>query len=159
MKNPTHTYEALGCGIENFDIELTITDENGYSNSTTKTISVAKKPDIEFSDADFGSFNNCGNTSESDPSYTINLINSSNSSCIVAGSYFVDWGDGTTTPSAVFPLSHKYLDAGIFKMKISAKGDNGCSNEVQYEVKNGVYPSGGLKVLETPVIYVSQRGT
>ena len=144
-KNPTHTYEALGCGIENFDIELTITDENGYSNSTTKTISVAKKPDIEFSDADFGSFNNCGNTSESDPSYTINLINSSNSSCIVAGSYFVDWGDGTTTPSAVFPLSHKYLDAGIFKMKISAKGDNGCSNEVQYEVKNGVYPSGGFE--------------
>jgi gliding motility-associated-like protein len=144
-ENPSHIFDTLGCGIENFNIKLTVTDENGCSTSKTEQVTIKQKPDIEFSDADFGSFNNCGNASLSDPSYTINVSNNSNSSCIVTGGYTIEWGDGTSTPSAIFPQSHTYSDTGVFTMKISAEGDNGCFNEVQYEVKNVTNPAGGFE--------------
>ena len=145
QKNPTHIFEALGCGTETFSVKLTVTDENGCSTLITKDIDVQEKPDIEFSDADFGSFNNCGNASLSDPSYIVNVANNSNSTCIAANGYSINWGDGTTTTSASFPANHTYTTIGVFTMVISANGTNGCSNEVSYEVKNVTNPAGGFE--------------
>ena len=144
-KNPTHIFEALGCSTKSFNIKLTVTDANGCSFSKTREILVKEKPDIEFSDADFGSFNNCGNASLSDPNYTVNVANNSNTTCIKAGGYSIDWGDGIVTTSAVFPASHTYTTIGVYTMTITANGTNECSNSVSYEVKNVTNPAGGFE--------------
>ena len=45
--NPTHTFTALGCGFQNFNVKLTVTDANNVSKSVTKVISVQQKPDLK----------------------------------------------------------------------------------------------------------------
>jgi gliding motility-associated-like protein len=137
--SPNRIFEALGCGNQNFTVKLTVTDENECSSSTTKSITVKQKPDIEFFDADFKNFDNCGNASTN---YTINLDNSSNSNCI--NNYFIDWGDGNTESITTFPISHNYTEISVFNLKIKATANNGCVNEVSYEVKNVSNPAGGL---------------
>lgn len=143
-KDPTHTFNsAVGCGTENFDVTLTVTDRFGCSTSRTKTITVKEKPDIAFTDASFGNFNNCGNASPSEPNYNITVANNSNSTCIT--SYSIDWGDGNTEDSATFPANHTYTQIGVYALKIKANGENGCENEVSYEVKNVSNPAGGFE--------------
>jgi gliding motility-associated-like protein len=142
LKNPTHIYDdVLGCGNSVFTVGLEVTDRNGCSKSTSYVINVKQKPDITFSDAAFGGFDNCGNASLS-PIYSITVANNSNSDCI--SSYFIDWGDETTTASASFPASHTYTNTGVFQMKIKTTGDNGCINEVIYQVKNVGSPAGSI---------------
>lgn len=91
--NPTHSFTALGCGFQNFDVKLTVTDRNGLSNSFTKTVRVQQKPDLKFVNLNAGSnsvFERCGDNNSS-LSYTINVGNNSSSiACIT--SYNIDWG-------------------------------------------------------------------
>ena len=141
--SPNHKFNtALGCGFKTFDVRLTVTDANGCSSSKTKQVTVSRKPDIEFFDADFNSFDNCNNASLS-PEFKINVDNSSaSSSCI--DSYFIDWDDGSTTTSATFPIEHTYQNIGVYQMKIIATGSNDCVNEVSYEIKNVGSPAGSI---------------
>ena len=138
-KNPSHKFENIGCVNKVFQVKLLVKDENGCSTSLTKELTVLPKPDIEFYDTSFNNFNNCGNASTS---YTINVDNSSNSSCI--NNYIIDWGDGYTESTTSFPISHTYTEISVFDLKIKATGLNGCENEVSYKVKNVSNPAGGL---------------
>ncbi|RYF21382.1 MAG: PKD domain-containing protein [Flavobacteriales bacterium] len=145
--NPSHEYIALGCGLQNFSVKLTVTDANGEVNSATKNVSVKQKPDLKFvnQNAPAGSsapFEKCGDNN-SDPKYTIKVGNSSASvSCIT--SYSVDWGDGTSENNVVFPRSHTYMKLGSFNMVITAVGNSGCNNSITYIVKNSNNPIGAL---------------
>ncbi|TDD97971.1 PKD domain-containing protein [Flavobacterium cellulosilyticum] len=144
--SPSHSFTALGCGLQNFSIQLTVTDANGEVNTITKSISVKQKPDIKFSNLNSpGSntpFERCGDNN-SNPKYTINVGNNSNSiSCI--SSYDVDWGDGTFDTNVTFPKMHDYLKIGSFNMVITGNGSNECSNSITYVVKNSNNPLGAL---------------
>ncbi|MFL1012718.1 PKD domain-containing protein [Flavisericum labens] len=142
--NPTHTFTSLGCGSQNVNVTLTVTDGNGCSNSVTKAVPVQQKPLLEFRDIDqpFNAFNNCGNNT-TDPTYTINVgIDNVSASCI--NSYDVDWGDGSPIETAVtFPASHTYTQLGSFSMDITGRGDN-CDNTVTYLIKNSSNPTGAI---------------
>lgn len=144
IANPTHQFEALGCGTSTFNVTLTTTDAGGLSSSTTKPINVLEKPALSFSDLDFNNFDNCGSGFSSNSEYTITVVNNTNASCVTSGSYEIDWGDGNTTTSATFPATHTYTELGTFNMNISATSSNGCSNEVSYLVKNINNPAGGF---------------
>lgn len=144
--NPSHSYTALGCGFQNFNVTLTVTDANGEVNSRTRTVSVKQKPDLKFVDQNNpGSnkpFERCGDNN-SNPKYTINVGNNSASvGCIAA--YNVDWGDGTSEANVTFPKPHEYQKLGSFNMVITANGSNGCSNSITYVVKNSNNPIGAL---------------
>ncbi|MFC5980950.1 PKD domain-containing protein [Flavobacterium salmonis] len=144
--NPSHSFTAVGCGIQNFSIKLTVTDATGQTGSITKSISVKQKPDLKFTDLNApGSnkpFERCGDNN-SNPKYSINVGNSSSSvSCIT--SYNVDWGDGSTDTNVTFPKSHQYQKLGSFNMVITAVGNNSCNNSVTYVVKNSNNPIGAL---------------
>ncbi|MEP6928511.1 MAG: PKD domain-containing protein, partial [Flavobacterium sp.] len=144
--NPSHSFTAVGCGSQNFSVKLTVTDANGEINSVTKNVAVKQKPDLKFVNLNApGSstpFERCGDNN-SNPKYTINLGNTSNSSSCIT-SYDVDWGDGNLEANVIFPRSHTYLKLGSFNMVITAKGNSSCSNAVTYVVKNSNNPIGAL---------------
>lgn len=143
--NPSHTYTALGCGFQNFTVELKVTDRNGVSSRISKVVSVQQKPDLKFVNLNAGSsttFERCGDNN-SDLRYTINVGNSSTStSCI--SSYNVDWGDGSSESNVSFPKQHTYLKLGSFNMVITGVGSSGCNNAITYVVKNSNNPIGSL---------------
>jgi PKD repeat protein len=142
-QNPSHSFISLGCSTAPFTVKLTVTDTSGgCSISTSHTVIVKQKPDINFEDVNnqFNQFSNCLNAS-SNTSYSITVGNISVSSCIT--SYSIDWGDGTTENNVSFPKSHNYPQLGVYNMVISASG-NGCSNSKTYIVKNISNPSGGI---------------
>ena len=142
--NPTHVFTALGCGSQNINVTLTVTDTNGCSNSVTKAVPVQQKPRLEFEDVDnrFDPFNNCGNNT-TDPSYTINVgIDNVSASCI--NSYDIDWGDGSAIEiNVTFPATHTYTQLGSFSMDITGRGSN-CDNTVSYLIKNSSNPTGSI---------------
>ena len=144
LQNPNHSYTALGCTSTNFSVTLIVTDANGCTSTKIKTISIIHKPDIAFKDnnSSFAPFDNCQNASASTPSYTLSVGNVSATMC--ASSYSINWGDGTSASSVSFPITHSYLQLGVFNMVITALGSNGCSNSVTYVVKNVTNPSGGI---------------
>ena len=142
--NPTHTFNLVGCGNQNVNVELTVTDANGCTNTITKTVNVLQKPRLEFQDIDnpFNPFNNCGNNT-TDPSFTINVgIANVSASCI--SSYSVNWGDGSPVETNVtFPATHTYTKLGSFNMDITGNGSN-CNNTVTYLIKNSSNPTGSI---------------
>ncbi len=143
---PSHSFTALGCGVQSFSVKLTVTDANGETNTITKTVDVKQKPDLKFTDLNApGSskpFERCGDNN-SNPKYTINVGNASNSvGCIT--SYNVDWGDGNSETNVTFPKTHEYQRLGAFNMVITALGTNTCSNAITYVVKNSNNPLGAL---------------
>ncbi len=145
--NPTYAFTELGCGFQNNNVTLTVTDVNGASSSVTKVISIKQAPDLEFVNlnAPSGSsapFEKCGDNN-TDLEYTINVGNSSGSaSCIT--SYNIDWGDGNTETNVTFPRMHTYMQLGSFNMVITGIGDSGCNNTITYVVKNSNNPIGAL---------------
>ncbi len=144
-QNPTHVYDARGCGISNFVATLTVTDANGCEALSTKTVNVQQRPDLIFEDLDAlftEAFNNCGNNTV-DPAYTINVGNASPSdSCVT--SYDIDWGDGTTETNISFPIAHTYPGLGSFSMTITGFGAGGCNSTETYLIKNSSNPIGAI---------------
>lgn len=147
VANPTHIFTALGCGIQNFNVKLTVTDINGGISSITKVFSVKQKPDLKFVNlnAPSGSsapFEKCGDNN-SDLKYSINVGNNSTSiSCIT--SYTVDWGDGSVETNVTFPRTHTYMKLGSFNMVVTGIGNTSCNNSIVYIVKNSNNPIGAL---------------
>lgn len=147
LANPIHAFTAVGCGTQNFNVKLIVTDRNGVSTSLTKVVLVKQKPDLKFVNLNPFSgtgapFEKCGDNN-SDPRYTINVGNSSSSfSCIA--SYNIEWGDGTVETNVTFPRMHTYMRLGSFNMVINAIGANGCTNAITYVVKNSNNPIGAL---------------
>ncbi|XMO86038.1 PKD domain-containing protein [Algibacter sp. AS12] len=143
--NPSHNFEALGCGTESFDVELTVTDANGCTSSRIHTVNVVQKPDIDFKDANFSNpaqyFNNCSSTS-SDETFNITVENTSTSSC--ANNFIIDWGDGNSESFNTPTISHTYTYADTFRMEITATGDNGCIASKVFSVKNASNPQGNI---------------
>jgi gliding motility-associated-like protein len=145
--NPTHIYNAEGCGISNFTITLTVIDNNGCEASSSELITVQQRPALNFTDLDamFSEpFNNCGNNT-ADPEYTVNVGNDSPSASCVT-SYDVDWGDGTSATNVTFPLTHTYLELGSFNMVVTAYGDSGCNNTETILIKNSSNPVGAIEI-------------
>ncbi|WP_282032246.1 PKD domain-containing protein [Winogradskyella eximia] len=141
--NPNHSFIALGCGTQNFNVTLTVTDDNGEASTTSQSITVKQRPNINFidPDANFGTpFENCNATTIE---YSITVENDSVSdSCVT--SYSINWGDGNSENDISFPISHTYLTLGSFNMVISATGTNGCVTNKSYLVSNSSNPTGGI---------------
>ncbi|WP_333696365.1 PKD domain-containing protein [Flavobacterium sp.] len=142
QQNPTHSFQALGCGTSTFNVTLTVTG-GGCTVTRTNSVSVIQKPDINFTDVNspFDPFSNCSNAS-SNSIYSITVGNASTSTCI--SSYSVNWGDGNVQNNITFPISHIYNQVGVYTMTMTATGSNGCISTKSYTIKNISNPLGGL---------------
>jgi hypothetical protein len=144
--NPSHIYEAIGCGTTVFDVTLTVTDDNGCSSSASEVVNVLREPELEFFDVGATGpfdtpFKNCN-----PGSYLLTVGNiSPDLDCI--DSYDVAWGDGTIETGITasdFPIDHTYTTSGVFNLTFTALGDNGCVATEVIEVANSTNPEGGV---------------
>ncbi|MFC0604969.1 PKD domain-containing protein [Winogradskyella pulchriflava] len=144
-ENPSHIYDAFGCGFSNYTASLEVTDSNGCTTFVSHSVTVEQRPNMSFEDLDAQftpPFDNCGNNTV-DPAYTINVGNTSAStSCIT--SYDIDWGDGSSETNVTFPISHTYANLGSFNMVITGYGDSGCNATETILVKNSSNPIGAI---------------
>lgn len=144
-EDPSHIYDAFGCGFSNYTATLEVTDANGCAASVSNTVNVEQRPDLSFEDLDAQftpPFDNCGNNTV-DPAYTINVGNTSASAACIT-SYDIDWGDGTSETNVTFPISHTYANLGSFNMVITGYGDSGCNATETILVKNSSNPIGAI---------------
>lgn len=152
--NPSHAFIALGCGTQNFNVSLTITDSRGCTATASTTVSIKQVPDISLSDPDiFSPFSNCDNSpTAANPNFTLTVNNSSlNNSCV--SSYTLNWGDGSPTTTGLsfanFPLTHTYTQVGAFQLTLTGASTTnpGCTAIKTYTVANQSNPAGGLGTL------------
>jgi gliding motility-associated-like protein len=143
-RSPNHVFEEFGCGNKNFDVKLTVTDENGCSSSKSLLVNVKRKPTFEIFDAIDGDneFSKCGNTTSSSTEFEITLDLNSSANCIT--NYNIKWGDGDEEDSSTFPISHNYIELGVYDMIIEATSSNGCTVIYETTVKNISNPSGSI---------------
>ncbi len=144
-ENPSHIYDALGCGFSNYTATLEVTDDNGCTSTFSQAVNVEQRPELSFEDLDAQftpPFDNCGNNTV-DPAYTINVGNTSPSTACIT-SYDIDWGDGTSATNVTFPLQHTYAELGSFEMVITGYGDSGCNATETILVKNSSNPIGAI---------------
>ncbi|WP_431158218.1 PKD domain-containing protein [Winogradskyella poriferorum] len=144
-ENPENIYNAFGCGFSNYTAELEVTDANGCTATFDSLITVEQRPSLSFEDLDAiftDPFDNCGNNTV-DPSYTINVGNTSTSTACITG-YDVDWGDGTSETNVTFPITHTYSELGSFNMVITGYGDTGCNATETILVRNSSNPVGAI---------------
>ncbi|MFZ4707846.1 MAG: PKD domain-containing protein, partial [Bacteroidales bacterium] len=141
--NPTHLYIAsFGGGIQTYLPNLTVTDANGCSNFSNKTISAKQIPDASISDV-FMEWKHC--VVGSDTAYTLE-INNTSATTASNTHYHIDWGDSKPPYDAtVLPdgTAHLYNTIGNFPVVLTVNNTN-CSATKNYYFFNGSNPKGGI---------------
>jgi len=112
-QNPTHEYESKGV----YTVTLTVIDNNGSMNSTSKHITIYNRPPIADAGPDqvvnetLVSFDGTGST---DTDGTINT-------------YRWYFGDGSSALGAV--VNHNYTSNGIYNVTLNVTDNDGASDE------------------------------
>jgi hypothetical protein len=119
-------------------------DKQTKERTSTKEIIVLGKPNLKFLDGNFNDFGNCGSSENDSEEFELLIQNMSPDNANIV-SYSIVWGDMETTTNATFPITHLYTNRGVFTMTISAIDNNGCSNEISYQVNNISNPAVGFE--------------
>lgn len=152
IDNPNHSYNAYGCGDQQFIVLLTVTDTTGGGTtpvSHSETVIVKSRPNPQLTDLiNDTEFSNCDNNpTPGDSDFPVRVQNNTpNNSCI--STYTINWGDGspplTNLTNSSFPIDYTYTQLGAFDLTITAFGSNGCSGVTTYVVKNQSNPAVGI---------------
>lgn len=137
LKNPSHTFVALGNSTQNFTVTLIVTNGFGCQTTSTQTVTVNQLPDATIVDP-LTSFKNCQGTS-----FDMEVFNGSTTS---NSNYQIIWGDGTADyNSSTFPASliHTYSTSDIFDLYFIVTGTNGCKDTTYQIVSNITNPAIG----------------
>jgi len=138
--NPLHTFQTdiIGCGTKSYNVNLTVTDANGCTASTNKTVTVKKLPEASLSHVNAISvpFQQCSAT----PSNFYVEVSPSGTICPTSV-YSINWGDGATYgPNSSGATNHTYTGMGSWSLTYTVS-NNGCSNTTTYNVFNGTNPT------------------
>ena len=141
QSNPSHTFDAIGDGQSTFTVTLTVTDENGCTDTHTEEVTINEVPDPIIVDPTF-SFVSCSGENE----FTVSVLDQS----IPAdnANYTIDWGDGSPVWDSSdapnpFTASHTYTGLNIWTLTYTVLGNNGCSNSTEQLVANITNPAIG----------------
>ncbi|WP_116106990.1 PKD domain-containing protein [Lewinella sp. IMCC34191] len=153
-KNPTHIFGADG----SFDVTL-ITGGSCVPDTVTRTVSVSASdvPDASIESVGIYNFVNCAPTD--DPSYELR-INNTSSTASTNIYYIVDWGDGSTPyEGATLPnlTKHTYTSVGLYDIKVSVQGGNGCWAKKTFEFFYGSNPGGNIVPVSNQIACVPEN--
>ncbi|MDP4292289.1 MAG: PKD domain-containing protein, partial [Bacteroidota bacterium] len=146
----THT-QSFGSPELPFHVVLTVTQisVNKVVATVTKDVIVRPAPIPILVDAinPLKPFDNCAsNPTVQNPNYTVTVNNQSQDVNTISG-YQIDWGDGSVVTAYTrtdFPVTHNYTKLGLFRLKFTATGVNGCTATQTYTVKNQGNPGIGI---------------
>lgn len=145
-QNPTYVFNNTnGNSTQSFNVTLTVTDNNGCVNKTTKVITIQNPDTTLNSDAvsdiynGYKTFRVCTNTVSE-----IQFINASTSSA-TNDNYTISWGDSTPdfSSNTFLTTSHTY-SVGLWTLTYTVKSQNGCSISRIYKVFVGNNPAVGI---------------
>ncbi|MFK8008406.1 MAG: PKD domain-containing protein [Saprospiraceae bacterium] len=140
-----HTYAAIGGGVTNFTVTLTVTDaSDGCTSSIQKTITIDELPDAALADENiFSPFSFCdGDT------YTL-IVENTSTTISENANYEIDWGDGSmpfTAGSNFTTTSHTYSGQGGYLIVLTVTGTNGCTSTFTQEFYMGGNPAVGISI-------------
>jgi PKD repeat protein len=143
IQNPSHTFVGtIGGGNQDFNVKLTVTDNNGVNSIVTKVITTKQLPDATLND--FNStipFTNC-QTGGSTNNFTLTVTNSSLTKT-TNSLYEINWGDGSSvfSSSTLNTLTHTYTGLKFYTLTFKVTSANGCVTTKTQEVFNGSNPS------------------
>jgi gliding motility-associated-like protein len=111
LQNPTHNYAAAG----NYPVTLTVTSDNGCSNSITQEVTIWTLPDANF---------------DAEPVCEEQPMDFRNQSAIAYGSMTYEWdfaGQGNSTDT---DPTFTFTGNGNFNVKLVATSNNGCKDSI-----------------------------
>jgi len=117
LQNPSNTYAVDGT----YNVSLTVTTNNGCTNSTTQSVIVHPLPEV-----DFTATNVCLNA-------TTNFTNNTSINSGSIASYAWDFGDGVGTSTQVNP-TYTYTSEGTFTVTVVAISNNGCTSTNTFDL-------------------------
>jgi large repetitive protein len=139
LQNPTHLFNAVGTGSQNFTVTLIVTNANGCSASINQTVTILRTPGPGLLDP-LSDMKNCDGTN-----FAMTVFNTTASGS--NSNYTIQWGDGTPDfSSGTFPgggLNHTYTTADIFDLLFIVTGTNGCVDTAIYNIANITNPAIG----------------
>jgi PKD repeat protein len=145
IQNPSHTFVGtIGSGNQNFNVKLTVTDNNGVNSIVTKVITTKQLPDANLGGTGKLTYNGL-------PYFRVCSPNPSNFTFVNLSStnnieYTIDWGDNSplyTSNNFTSSLTHNYK-VGIDTLTYTVKGVNGCVSSQIYYVFVGSNPAGNI---------------
>ncbi|MDB5158934.1 MAG: Gliding motility-associated C-terminal protein [Mucilaginibacter sp.] len=126
LQNPNHVYASPG----DKTVVLTVYNEAGCSKTTTKTIHIIPKINIDFN--------------FSTPDCETRVVTFTDASTNAEGTIISrvwDYGDGTTeTKADNTPFQHIYAKANLYPVKLTLITDKGCSATLTKPLKIGALP-------------------
>jgi PKD repeat protein len=140
QQSPDHDFHAPGSGAANFNVSLTVTDNNGCTDNDIQTVTVSETPDAVLMDP-FTNFRNCDGSP-----FNITLFD--NSVPTANANYQIIWGDGSPDfNSATFSgagETHTYAPGNIYTLQYIVTGTNGCTDTSEYLISNITNPAVGV---------------
>ncbi len=118
-QNPSHTYASAGT----YSVTLTVTDDQGATDSTTQSITVTEAPANQPPTAGF---------TFSTSNLTANFTDTSSDSDGIVVSRSWNFGDGSTTTQQ--NPSHTYGSAGTYSVTLTVTDNDGATDSVTQSV-------------------------
>lgn len=135
--NPVHRYTAAGT----YAVHLTITGNNGCSDSVAQDITIAPMPDAGFT---------VNKTAQCMTAHQFQFTNTSAIADENALAYSWDFGDGTTSTEA--SPAKTYAQPGYYKVILTAGSESGCTDTAMVFVRVVADAAGTIITPQTSVI-------
>lgn len=147
QENPNHVFVGSpGNGTQEFTVTLTVIDKDEGVNSTTKKVTRNQMPSLVVgSDKDDNTFDNLPYFIVCEEGGTNFTFYNNSATRATNVQYEIDWGDGTAKfiGSDWDTFTHPY-GTGIYNLKYTVTGENGCVATKTYGVYIGSNPAVGL---------------
>lgn len=145
LKDPTHTFNAVGGGTKTFTVTLTVT-ENGNSANVSKQIQIKETPDLKVgSDQNSKDFEGLPYFVSCTNQDTEFLFLNQSTTKSTNKKYTIDWGDGSPLFISTEWASEKHFyKRGIYQVTYTIESANGCSVTRKFGVFVGSNPAVGL---------------